>query len=228
MRFDINDTGKYIFDQRQELTVEELGRLEEEYRARLQANHSPAYKNMSFTNAADTANLIVTYIIIGLAIGLPLLSWFVLFTDLTGYFRVFAAAGVTLAGIGAMLIVKLILRATVRQRVYSAAVDAECIGYARYLEASGSDTGAGLISYDQMYVSPVLKYRYEGTAYTGCYDGFDLSKDSPVALGPVRIEISPGHPESVYNPGAQQKDLLVLFAVVFVVAGVGLTIAGLM
>ena len=84
MTFDTNNTGKYIFDGRQSLTTGEYIALEKEYYARLKSNPSSAYKNMSFTNVADTANQVATYIIIGLAVILPLLSWLLFFKDLTG------------------------------------------------------------------------------------------------------------------------------------------------
>jgi hypothetical protein len=224
MTFDTNNTGKYIFDDRQSLTTDEYIALEKEYYARLKSNPSSAYKNMSFTNVADTANQVVTYIIIGLAVILPLLSWLLFFKDLTGYFKLFATIGVTLTGIGIMLFVKLVLRLTVRQRVYSEAVDAECIGYARYFE---SDSGENAFpDSGTPMVSPVFTYRYGGVVYTGCYDGFEISKDCSVALGPVKINISPEHPEAIYNQRAQQKDLFILFAVTFVVIGVILTVLG--
>lgn len=224
MTFDTDNTGKYIFDGRQNLTADEYLALEKEYYARLKSNPSNAYKNMSFTNIADTANQVVTYMIIGLAVILPLLSWFVFFKYLPGYFKLFATTGITLAGIGIMLFVKLVLRLTVKQRVYSETVDAECVGYARYFESDSGenafpDSGTPL-------VSPVFTYHYEGVAYTGCYDGFETSKDCSVALGPVKINISPAHPEAIYNYRAQQKDLFILFAVTFVVIGVILTVLG--
>ena len=225
MRFDTNDTGKYIFDTRQELTGEELFRLEDEYYTRLRSDLSGAYKNRSFTNIADRANLAVTYIIIGIVIILPLLLWFVLFREMQGYPKAFMTAGIPLVGIGIMLIVKLILRLTVKKRVYSETVDAECIGYARFFETEGGENAGPRSGIP--HVSPVFAYRYEGNLYTGCYDGFDISKDCPVALGPAKIDISPAHPESIYNRGAQQMDVLILFTVVFVLAGAGLTICGM-
>ena len=222
MRFDTNDTGKYSFDSRQNLTGEELSRLEDEYTARLRSNPSNAFKNMSFVNVADTANQVATYVIIGLFVILPLLSWFVLFSEKPNSHRTFMTIGVTLIGVGIMLFVKVILRLTVKQRVYSGTVDAECIGYARYFEAS-TDEGVGPVSHTP-YVSPVFTYRYEGTLYTACFDGFEASKDCSVAPGPSKINISPKHPESIYSHGAQQKDVLVLFSIVFLVIGVALTV----
>ncbi len=224
MTFDTANTGKYIFDGRQNLTADEYLALEKEYYARLKSNPSSAYKNMSLTNIADIANQVATYIIIDLAVILPLLSWLLFFKDLPGYFKLFATIGVTLTGIGIMLFVKLVLRLTVRQRVYSEAVDAECIGYARYFE---SDSGENAFpDSGTPMVSPVFTYRYGGVVYTGCYDGFEISKDCYVALGPVKINISPEHPEAIYNQRAQQKDLFILFAVTFVVIGIILMVLG--
>ena len=99
MTFDTANTGKYIFDGRQNLTADEYLALEKEYYARLKSNPSSAYKNMSLTNIADTANQVATYIIIGLAVILPLLSWLLFFKDLPGYFKLFATIGVTGFGV---------------------------------------------------------------------------------------------------------------------------------
>lgn len=226
MLFDTNEPGKYIFDSRQKLTSKEYSEVSEEYLARLRSHPSNAYKDFSITNIADKANLTVTYIIIGLAVILPLLSWFVFFKGSVSYIRTLLTIGVTLTGIGIMLIAKVILRFTVKKRIYSETVDAECIGYARCFESGGSSEGT--TNCDIPCVSPVFTYHYEGVAYTCCYDGFTTSKDSNVPLGPAKINISPEHPESIYNPTGQQKDVLILFAVVFFLAGTGLTIAGLM
>lgn len=225
MLFDINDPGKYIFDSRQTLTNEEYFEVSTEYLQRLRSKPSNAYKDFSITNDADKTNHIITYIIIGLSVVLPLLSWFIFFRNFFGHFRTFATIGVTLSGIGIMLIVKVILRFTVKKRIYSELVDAECIGYARCFEAGGASEGT--TNCEIPLVSPVFTYRYEGTDYTCCYDGFTASKDSKIPLGPAKINISPAHPESVYNPNGQQKDVLILFAVVTFLAGVGLTIVGM-
>ena len=225
MLFDTSNPGKYIFDSRQTLTNREYSDLSAEYLARLRNDPSNAYKNYSIINIADKANQTVTYVITALAVILPLLSWFLLFKGSAGYVRAIETAGITLTGIGIMLIVKVILRFTVRKRVYSVTVDAECIGYARCFESGGAD--GGTTNCDIPCVSPVFTYHYEGVAYTCCYDGFTNSKDSGIPLGPVKINISPAHPGSVYNPAGQQKDVLILFAVVCFLAGAGLTAAGI-
>ena len=173
MLFDTNDTGRYFFDSRQTLNTDELIKLEDEYYNGLENNPSSAYKNYSFINVADKTNQIATYVIMGIAIILPLLSWFVFFRGMEQIPRIFMTIGVP------------------------------C-------------------------VSPVFSYRYNGQLYTCCFDGFETSKDCSVALGPAKINICPEHPESIYSRGAQQNDVIILFAVVFFLAGVGLTIAGLM
>ena len=225
MRFDTSNPGKYIFDSRQKLTTDELLRLEEQYYVGMMQNPSGYYKSIPVINAADIANLAVTYIIIGTVIILPLLLWFVFLKGMEANPKIFTTVGITLAGIGVLLFVKLILRLTVKQRVYSETVDAECIGYARFFESEGGEhSGPGGLP----MVSPVFTYRYEGSLYTCCYDGFEVSKDCSVDMGTLKIDICPKHPESVYNSRAQQKDLIILFAVVFLLAGIGFTFAGMM
>ena len=66
MRFDINNTGKYIFDQRQNITTKDMIELEDEYYFKIRSNPSLLNKNASITNVADKANTIVTYIIVGI------------------------------------------------------------------------------------------------------------------------------------------------------------------
>lgn len=226
MLFDTNDTGRYFFDSRQTLNTDELIKLEDKYYTGLENNPSSAYKNYPFINVADKTNQIATYVIIGIAIILPLLSWFVFFRGMEQIPRIFMTIGIPCVGIGILLFVKLYLRLTVKKRIYSETVDAECIGYARYFETESGETlmpNSGVPC-----VSPVFSYRYNGQLYTCCFDGFETSKDCSVALGPAKINICPEHPESIYSRGAQQNDVIILFAVVLFLAGVGLTIAGLM
>ena len=226
MRFDINNTGKYIFDQRQNITTKDMIELEDEYYFKIRSNPSLLNKNVSITNVADKANTIVTYIIVGIAIILPLLSWFVFFGGMSGYQKIFLTIGLPCTGIGIALFVKLYLRLTAIKRVYSETVEAECIGYARFFDVdSGENT---MPKSGTPCVSPVFTYQYKGNQYTSCFDGFELSRDCSVALGPAKIEISPEDPESVFNRKAQHTDEIILFAVVFFLAGIGSTIAGLM
>ena len=224
MRFDINNTGKYIFDQRQNITTEDMIELEDEYFFKIRSNPSLLNKNASITNAADKANTIVTYIIVGIAIILPLLSWFVFFGGMSGYQKIFLTIGLPCTGIGIALFVKLYLRLTAIKRVYSETVDAECIGYARFYDV---DSGENIMpNSGTPCVSPVFTYKYGGNQYTACFDGFEISRDCSIPLGPAKIKISPEEPESVFNRKAQTNDVIILFAVVFFLAGVGLLIAG--
>lgn len=225
MRFDINDTGKYFFDQRQSITPQENLELEKAYYEKLKADKSLLNKNCSVVNNADKANHIAGYFIVGIAVIVPLLMWFVILGGMTGIPKIFLTIGFPCIGIGIALFVKVYLRFTVKKRVYSESVDAECIGYARYYESSGGNDGPIIAN---TLVSPVFKYRYEGTQYTSCYDGFELTKDSSVPLGAAKINISPSNPESIFNRGAQENNVVVLFAVVFFLTGIGFTIAGLM
>lgn len=158
---------------------------------------------------------------------LPFLTWYIFMKNDSMMNKVFIIVGEITGMLAILLLVRIICALTGGIRVYTRAVQATCIGYARYVDYERHENNFHrqsnfYTSRANPYVSPVFEYSFEGQDYVSTYDDFRADADSDVPLGPTLIKISPKHPNGVYNSKPANLGIYVFFAIILLLVAGGM------
>ncbi len=141
-----------------------------------------------------TAGLITGSLLIIEAVLIPVM-WFNLPFE-TDWECNYFMAGIFFVVIGLYIMISLLMRLTVRLRIYTRRVDAECVGYVRCKSHSSSGGHSG----NYWYHSPLFKYYLDGQEILAFYDSLIKGINAKLPMGPCSINVNKNDPGSVMNP----------------------------
>lgn len=128
----------------------------------------------------------------------------------------FFMAGTFFIVIGLVFIIDLVMRFTLKSRLYTVEVDAACIGYVRRKSVSHAEDTTRI----RWYNSPVFRYNAGGRDIVAFYDTLSRGIDSKIPMGPCTIHVNKDNQGAVYNPSKSGVVSSVILGAVLLLVGV--------
>ena len=163
--------------------------------------------------SGDMASMKVWGVVMILMAALPFLGFFVIMKDYPIANKLVFGFGSLFGTAGLGLLITTILGLTAKKRAYNEEINANVIGYARYVESDSDGMGYTI------FTSPVFEYSYDGERYTAVYDEFKSNADCEYPLGNAVISISPKYPECIYNTNKGAFPMKMFMSIIFVLTG---------